>query len=161
MGVLQDIKDKVSGKETIVEVVEPSIFEEPEKKDHISEVRRKAVQMRWEQVKQDREDWIRPFHDLRIEKSLEYLTDLQRIWEEGSRIINDRLGNEKDIKCSGPHCGKDLTGLKGNGMPKWIAKKDYKDIHKPGIIRSLYFCSEQCNNQWVHDQNGGGGTDGK
>lgn len=132
-----------------------------EKEKHISEVRRKAVEARWQQVKDDREDWMRPFHDLRIEKSLEYLTDLQRIWEEGSRIINERMGNEKNIKCSGPTCGKDLTGLRPNGMVKWIAKKDMKDEKHPGVIRSLYFCSELCNNAWVKKMNGAGGTDGR
>lgn len=125
-----------------------------EKEKHISEVRRKAVEMRWTQVKEDREDWIRPFHDLRIEKSLEYLTDLQHIWEEGSRIINERLGNEKNIKCSGPHCGKNLTGLRENGMVKWVAKKDMKDPDHPGVIKSLYFCSEICNNEWTKKQLG-------
>lgn len=132
-----------------------------EKEKHISEVRRKAIEARWQQVKDDREDWMRPFHDLRIEKALEYLTDLQRIWEEGSRIINDRLGNEKNIKCSGPHCGKDVTGLKPNGMVKWVAKKDMKDEKRPGVIRSLYFCSELCHNEWVRKMNGAGGTDGR
>lgn len=132
-----------------------------EKEKHISEVRRKAIEARWQQVKDDREDWMRPFHDLRIDKSLEYLTDLQRIWEEGSRIINERLGNEKNIKCSGPRCGKDLTGLKPNGMVKWLAKKDMKDEKHPGVIRSLYFCSEICNNEYVRKMNGAGGTDGR
>jgi len=162
MEIVDRAVDKLMGKKPDVPPAPDPMFEEPEdKKNHISEVMRKMVQMRWDQVKQDREDWIRPFHDLRIEKSLEYLTDLQRIWEEGSRIINERMGNERNIRCSGPRCGKELSGLKPNGMPKWLAKKDFKDPEKPGIIRSLYFCSELCNNQWVHDQQGGGGTDGR
>jgi hypothetical protein len=139
--------------EPVVEVVE--------KKEHISEVRKKAVEARWQQVKDDRENWMRPFHDLRIDKALEYLTDLQRIWEEGARIINERMGNNKHIKCSGPRCGKDLSGVRANGMPPWLAKKDFKDDKHPGVIKSLYFCSEQCNNEWVRKQQGGGGTDGK
>jgi hypothetical protein len=129
-----------------------------EKEKHISEVRRKAVEARWDQVKDDRDNWMRPFHDLRIDRALEYLTDLQRIWEEGSRIINDRLGNEKNIKCSGPHCGKNLTGLRENGMVKWIAKRDFKDPQRPGIIRSTYFCSELCLNEHIKSQGGGAGT---
>lgn len=128
---------------------------------HISEVRRKAVEARWTQVQEDRENWIRPFHDLKIEKALEYLTDLQRIWEEGARIINERMGDDKNIKCSGPHCGKNLSGIKPNGMPKWLAKKDFRDEKHPGVIKSLYFCSELCNNEWVRKQQGAGGTDGK
>lgn len=133
----------------------------PEKKEHISEVRRKAVQLRWQQVKEDREDWIRPFNDLQIDKALEYHHDLQQIWEEGARILNDRIGNQKHIKCSGPRCGKKLDGVRPNGMPLWVAKKDMKDPKRPGLVLSLYFCSELCNNEWVHKQQGGGGTDGK
>ena len=131
------------------------------KEEHVSEVRRKAVQARWSQVREDRDEWIRPFHDLRIEKSLEYLDDLQKIWEEGSRIITQRIGSQKDIKCGGPKCGKDLTGIRPNGMPKWVAKKDFNDQAHPGVIQSLYFCSELCNNEWVRKQQGGGGTDGR
>jgi hypothetical protein len=164
MEIIDRMTDKLTGKTHVHEpppVVE-SIFEESEdKKDHISRVRREAVQMRWTQVKEDREQWTRPFHDLRIDKALEYLTDLQRIWEEGARIINDRMGNDKNIRCSGPKCGKDMSGLKPNGLPKWIAKKDFKDPDKPGLIRSLYFCSELCHNEWVRGQQGSGGTDGK
>jgi hypothetical protein len=148
---VQSEGDNVSETEQIVE----------EKKESISEVKRKAVEARWQQVKDDRENWMRPFHDLRIEKALEYLTDLQRIWEEGSRILNERMGAEKNIKCSGPHCGKKLDGVRPNGMPLWVAKKDMKVPDKPGIIQSLYFCSELCNNEWVRKQQGAGGTDGK
>jgi hypothetical protein len=137
------------------------VVEAPEKEKHISEVRKKAVELRWQQVKEDRENWMRPFHDLRIDKALEYLTDLQRIWEEGARVINERMGDDKNIKCSGPHCGKNLSGIRPNGMPKWIAKKDFNDVKHPGVIKSIYFCSELCNNTWVHDQQGAGGTDGK
>jgi hypothetical protein len=137
---------------------EEPVVAEVEKEKHISEVRRKAVQIRWDQVKQDREDWIRPFHDLRIDRALEYHHDLQNIWEEGARILNERIGNEKHIKCSGPTCGKNLSGLKPNGMPKWIAKRDYNDIHHPGVIKSIYFCSELCANEYTKKQGGGAGT---
>ena len=130
-------------------------------KESLSVIRRKAVQMRWLQVEEDREDWIRPFHDLRIDKALEYHDRLQKIWEEGARIINERQGSGKNIKCSGPHCGKNLSGLKANGMVPWVSKKDFKDLKRPGIMISLYFCSEECNNLWVRKQQGGGGTDGK
>lgn len=163
MEIIDRMSDKITGKNHTPEPVKESIFE-PEveqKKDHISEVRRKAVEMRWTQVKEDREQWTRPFHDLRIEKALEYHHDLQEIWEEGARIINERIGNQKDVKCAGPSCGKDLTGLRPNGMPKWCAKKDFKDREYPDIIRSIYFCSELCHNQWVHSMQGGGGTDGR
>lgn len=160
MGVVEKLKEGLQGKETTEESILSAEIEA--KTDHISEVRRKAVQIRWEQVKQDREDWIRPFHDLRIEKSLEYLTDLQRIWEEGSHIINERINNQKNIRCE--HCKKDVSGKRPNDMPWWVKTMYIKDEQRPGLGRSIFFCSELCANQWVHDkQQGSGamGTDGR
>lgn len=122
---------------------------------------RQAVLQRWESVQQEQEAWLKPFHELEIERAMRYLEDLRVITSKAGEIMNRRINEGKNIKCSGPRCGKDLTGLKSNGLPKWISKKDFKDVKNPEIWHCLYFCSEICNNEWVRSQMGGGGTDGK
>ena len=121
----------------------------------------KAVRTRWDAVKEDRAQFISPFHSLPVADALSYLESLRKICEEGGHILNDRIGADKNIKCAGPRCGKDLSGLRPNGMPPWVAKKDFHDKQNPEIIRSLYFCSEQCNNEWVRKHMGSMGGDGR
>lgn len=119
-----------------------------------------AANHRWESVKKDRELWMSPFYVNSIENAMAYLEDLRKITEEGGHILNDRIGKDKSrMRCAGPHCGKDLSGTRPNGMPMWIAKKDLRDKDHPEIIRSLFFCSELCNNSWVRLHMGAmGGT---
>lgn len=135
--------------------------EAPAPAKSLSAVRREAVQKRWEAVREDRAQFVAPFRELPVADALTYLETLRKICEEGGYILNERIGSDKRIKCSGPRCGKDLSGNRPNGMPKWVAKKDFHDKVHPEIIRSLYFCSELCNNEWVHKQQGASGTDGR
>ena len=126
----------------------------------ISNIRREAVQSRWEAVREQEESFIEPFKTLPINKAMVYLDDLRHITEIGGHILNDRIGKDKNkMACSGPRCGKDLSGTRPNGMPLWIAKKDIRDKDIPNLIYSLYFCSELCHNQYVRAHNGAmGGT---
>lgn len=136
----------------------PAAVREPPR--NISVVRREAALTRWESVKEERAIYISPFLELPIERALAYLEDLRKICEEGGTILNDRIGNDKDrMRCAGPRCGKDLSGLRPNGMPLWIAKKDLRDKNNPEIIRSLYFCSSLCEQTWARFAGGAmGGT---
>jgi len=128
----------------------------PEKS--ISIVRSEAAKSRWEAVKEERESYLAPFYELSIERAMAYLEDLRKICEQGGTILNDRIGNDKDrMRCAGPRCGKDLSGLRPNGMPLWIAKKDLRDRQHPEIIRSLYFCSSLCENSWARAAGGAAG----
>lgn len=115
---------------------------------------------RWEAVREEEESFIEPFRTLPLNKALVYLDDLRDITEQGGKILNQRIGDDKNkMRCSGPHCGKDLSGTRPNGMPLWIAKKDVRDEKSPELIFSLYFCSELCHNQFVRKHNGAmGGT---
>lgn len=131
------------------------------KAEHISEVRREAVLSRWESVQQERDNWLTPFRELSIERAMRYLEDLRVITTQAGHILNARINENKSIRCAGPGCTNDLTGVRPNGMPKWIAKKDFKDAQHPEIWHSLYFCTELCQNQWVKKQGGGSGGDGK
>lgn len=126
----------------------------------ISEVRREAILSRWEAVREEEESFIEPFRKLSISKAMSYLEDLREITEKGGKILNQRIGNEKDmLRCAGPTCGKDLNGTRPNGMPLWIAKKDIRDKNHPEIIYSLYFCSEYCHNAFARKHQGAmGGT---
>lgn len=128
--------------------------EKVEGRAHLSQIRHNAVMSRWESVQKEKEQWMIPFHKLDVERALRYLEDLRIICAEAGAIINERLNSGVKIKCSGPHCGNDLTGLKNNGMPKWIAKKDYKDKNNPEITRSLYFCSPLCDQEFIRAQMG-------
>lgn len=128
--------------------------EKLEGKHNISQVRHDAVMSRWESVQKEKEMWMIPFHKLDVERALRYLEDLRIICAEAGAILNERINAGTKIKCSGPRCGLDLTGLKANGMPKWIAKKDYKDVRNPEIWHTRYFCSELCNNEFVRSQVG-------
>lgn len=120
---------------------------------------RQSVMVRWESVKQEREEWLVPFHKLSIERAMTYLEDLRDVCELAGGIMNERISKDPaNMRCAGPRCGKDLSGLRPNGLPKWIAKKDLRDKNHPEIIRSLYFCSELCNNEWVRKTQGAGGT---
>jgi hypothetical protein len=129
--------------------------------ERIAGIRRKAVLTRWESVKAEQEKWIRPFQEQPIEVAMRYLEDLRTICERGGNIMNARINDNNSIKCSGPRCGHDLTGLKPNGMPKWIKKMDYKDKRHPEIFHSMYFCSELCANEFTRASMGASGTDGK
>src|SRR6266446_1299753 len=120
----------------------------------------RAAMSRWERVEQERQQFMEPFLKLPIEEAMAYLESLRGIIEDGGHILNDRIGSDKNkMRCAGPRCGKDLSGLRPNGMPLWIAKKDIRDPNYPDIIRSLYFCSELCNNDFARKHMGAfGGT---
>jgi hypothetical protein len=121
-----------------------------------------AAKQRWESVKEDRELWMSPFYANSIEKAMAYLEDLRKIVEEGGHILNDRIGKDKSrMRCAGPTCGKDLSAMRPNGMPMWIAKKDLRDKDHPEIIRSLFFCSALCEQTWVRRAGGAMGGDGR
>lgn len=123
---------------------------------------RERVMVRWESVREERDKWLEPFYKLPIERALAYLEDLRKICEIAGGVLNERIGNDPQrMRCAGPRCGKDLSGLLPNGRPRWIAKKDMRDKEHPEIIRSLFFCSELCNNSWVRATQGAGGTTGQ
>jgi len=131
-------------------------------KRHISKVRHDAALARWDSVKREVEEWLKPFRELPIERAMFYLEDLRKICEQAGHIMNSRISDDKSkVKCAAPKCGKDLSGINPSGRPKWLAKKDFRDPNHPEIIRSLYFCSELHHNQWVHDRQGAAGGDGR
>lgn len=126
----------------------------------ISAIRREAVLSRWEAVREEVETFVEPFKTLPINKAMVYLDDLRDICEQGGHILNKRIGDDKkNMRCAGPTCGKDLSGVRPNGMPLWIAKKDIRDKTIPELIYSLYFCSEYCHNAFARKHQGAmGGT---
>ena len=126
----------------------------------IREMKQAAVRVRWDSVKEEREEWLKPFYELPIERAMTYLEDLRKICEAAGYIMNDRIGNDPNkVRCAFKRCGKDLSGLQPNGRPKWIAKKDFHDKMHPEIIHSVYFCSELHHNEWVREFGGAmGGT---
>lgn len=131
-------------------------------KRHISKVRTEAAMVRWESVRTEQEQWLKPFRELTIERAMAYLEDIRKICEQAGHILNDRISQDKTkIKCASKKCGKDLNGLTPSGRPKWMAKKDFRDKNHPEIIRSLYFCNDTCNNDWLRAQNGAAGGDGR
>lgn len=140
---------------------------EPLTEPTLSDKRRAAVGARWAAVREERDRWITPFHDLKLDAALAYLEDLRNIVEEGGNIINERINGDKRCKCSGPKCGKDLTGLRPNGMPRWVSKMDLRDprnpIGKDGRIHTVpyYFCSEQCYNMFMRNAGGALGNESK
>jgi hypothetical protein len=129
-------------------------------KRHISKVRTEAILARWESVKQEREQWLKPFRELPIESAMPYLEDLRKICEDGGHILNERINHPgSPVKCAGPRCGKDLSGLQPNGRPKWIKTMYIKNPKNPEIGNSIYFCNELCANEWARKQQGAmGGT---
>lgn len=132
------------------------------KKKSVSQIRQAAVLSRWDSVAQDREKWLEPFYKLPIDRAMSYLEDLRKVTESAGKIMNERINRPgSPLKCAGPRCGKDVSGTRPNGMPKWIGKKDFRDKHHPEIIHSLYFCSELCNNAWSRAHLGALGGDGK
>ena len=127
----------------------------------VSQMKRKAVLTRWESVKEEINDWLKPFYELPTDQAMAYLEDLRKICESAGRIMNERINKvNSPIKCAGPRCGRDLTGTNPNGKPKWISKKDFRDEKHPEIIHSLYYCSEICVNGWTHAHLGAAGTAG-
>jgi hypothetical protein len=131
-------------------------------KRHISKVRTEAILARWESVRQEQQEWLKPFRELTIERAMAYLEDIRKICEQAGHILNDRISGDKArLKCSGPRCGKLLDGLNPNGRPKWIKKMDMRDKNNPEIIRSIYFCTELCANEWTRKQQGSMGGDGR
>jgi hypothetical protein len=131
-------------------------------KRHISKVRTEAALARWDSVKSEQEQWLKPFRELTIERAMAYLEDIRKICEQAGHILNARISQDKTkIKCAAPKCGRDLNGLTPAGRPKWMAKKDFRDKNHPEIIRSLYFCNDTCNNDWLRAQQGAMGGDGR
>jgi hypothetical protein len=124
-------------------------------------VKREAPKNRWESIKNEHEQWIKPFKELPVEVALRYLEDLRIVCSKGGEILNMRINDNTKIKCSGPRCGNDLTGTRPNGMPKWIAKMDFKDRTNPEIFHCLYFCCELCKNEYTRVNMNNAVTDGK
>lgn len=122
---------------------------------------RNAIRARWESVREERERWILPFSELKTERALQYLEDLRSIVQTGAEILNDRINGQKGIRCAGPKCGKDVSGLTPSGRPKWIAQKVLRDAKNPNLMRAIYFCSEICCNKWVRETDGAGGSESK
>jgi hypothetical protein len=110
---------------------------------------------RWESIKKDEAQWLRPFTELEVNVALRYLEDLRIVCQKAGTILNARINDNQSIKCSGPRCGHDLSGTRPNGMPKWIKKMDFKDKTNPEIFHCLFFCSELCANEFSrkHMQN--------
>jgi hypothetical protein len=129
--------------------------------DRMAGVKREPLRTRWESVKKDEEDWLRPFTEQSVEVALRYLEDLRIVCEKAAKILNQRINPADNIKCSGPGCKNDVSGTRPNGFPKYIAVKWIRDPDNPSLGRNMFFCSEICNNMWVRAQMGGGGTDGK
>ena len=135
--------------------------------EKLAQAGRVAAKARWEAVRENYEQFIEPFHSLPIEKALDYLADLHKITEAGGGIINDRVTSEKNMKCSGPRCGKNLEGLGSNGMPKYFYRHVMKDNRNPmgadrkEHFRIFYFCSELCWNGYVRDSQGAQGSEAK
>lgn len=128
--------------------------EKLEGRSNLSQIRHNAVMSRWESVREEKDQWMIPFHKLDVERALRYLEDLRIICAEAGAILNERINAGTKIKCSGPRCGMDLTGLKPNGLPKWIAKKDFKDVNNPEIWHTRFFCSSLCDNEFIRSQVG-------
>jgi hypothetical protein len=129
--------------------------------EYVSEVRRDAVMARWESVQQEQDNWLKPFYELPIDRAMRYLEDLRIIASKAGAIMNSRINEGKEVRCSGPHCAKNLTGLSPNGLPKWIKKMDFHDKDHPEIWHCLYFCSELCANGYTRLHMGALGGDGK
>jgi len=134
---------------------------EPKKKRiHNPRIQHNKVFTRWESIRRERPLWMRPFSELPIDRAMAYLEDLRKLIEDAGHVLTQRIGDEKNyVRCSGPGCGISLAGTRPNGMPKYVAKWDFKDKKNPDIIKSIYFCSDLCTNNWTRTHNGAmGGT---
>ena len=131
-------------------------------KSRISKVRQEAALVRWDSVREQREQWLKPFRELPLDRAMPYLEDLRKICEDGGHILNERINHPSSpVKCAGPRCGKDLSGTNPSGRPKWIKTMYIKDAKNPEIGRSIYFCSEICSNAWARARQGSMGGDGR
>ena len=135
---------------------------EPERESESSHMRR-VVRARWDAVRSAHASYMAPFHDESIEDAMRYLEELRKVCEEGARIMNDRINDEKNPKmCSGPGCKKsceDRVDGRGQKHPGYVSVKYVKDPNQPGIGRNLFFCSELCDNKFARQHNGAmGGT---
>ena len=142
----------------------PALPEQPKKKRRMSRrtIAKRAALARWDSVREQKEEWLRPFYKMPIEEAMAYLENLRKVCSAAGEIMNTRLSQDKNnMRCAGPRCGKDLSGTLPNGRPRWIAKKDIRDSEHPEIIRSFYWCSEICHNEWVRKQGGWAGGDGR
>ena len=129
--------------------------------ERISGVKPERSRDRWESIRKEEEQWLRPFRELEVQVALRYLEDLRMVCEKAGNILNARINDNSNIKCAGPRCGHDLTGTRPNGMPKWIAKMDFKDKTNPEIFHCLYFCSELCKNEYTRKNMNNAVSDGK
>ena len=135
---------------------------QPGVSQHISKVRTDAVLARWESVRTEKEMWLKPFTELSIERAMAYLEDLRKICEHAGHILNERINSPSSpLRCAGPRCKKDLSGVNPTGRPKWIKKMDVRDPNHTEIIRSIYFCSELCANGYARAGQGAVGGDGR
>lgn len=132
----------------------------PSTKRSISKIRQAAVLSRWDSVRDEKEKWLDPFHKLPIDRALVYLDDLRKVVIAASDIINARINNPKNgMKCE--TCGKDLSAVRSDGRVSYMAVKFLKNERKPELSRNAYWCSELCNNKWVHKHFGAMGGDGR
>lgn len=140
-------------------VTSSSAVEKPKRK-RIRRIQHNNLLSREESLRREKPIWLRPFREKPIDRALAYLEDLRKLCEDAGHILNERISQEKDLRCSGPGCGRSLDGLQPNGMPKWINKTDVRDKNHPEIIRPLYFCSELCWNGWMRSKGPNAGAHG-
>jgi hypothetical protein len=134
----------------------------PATSDESSHMRR-VVRARWDAVRFAHEQYMSPFRDESVEDAMRYLEELRKVCEEGAKIMNERINDYNKPKfCSGPNCKKsvdDRVDGRGNHHPGWVSQKVLKDPDNPGIMRTLFFCSELCDNAFARKHNGAmGGT---
>lgn len=129
-----------------------------------SELKRAATMARWDSVEDERDLWIRPFRELPPERALRYLETLRSVCEEGGKIVNTRINDDKKPKhCAWRKCKKLIVDRQvgpNTTVPGWIAQVVEKDKRHPEIHRSLFFCSELCKNQWTREGDGARGSTG-
>ena len=120
-----------------------------------------AVNKRWESVKANREEWLKPFRELPVPDALAYLEDLRRICQDAGAIINERI-NDSSLHKECAFCKKscdDRQLANGQTMPSYASVKSFKRKNNPEIWDTFYFCSAACDNGWVRKHGGQyGGT---
>lgn len=150
------------------EIPKPPSVPLPQMKS-LSEVRRDAALSRWDSVKQEKENWLKPFRELEVSRALSYLEDLRKITEEAGKIINSRMSESKSrqvcvnvlFKLRVATCRKDVSDRQGHGgmlVPGYVWRGVYRDENNPDIMHEYYACSAECQNAFM--RKGGGGMGG-
>jgi hypothetical protein len=111
-----------------------------------------ALKARYDSVREEREEWMKPFYSLPVDRAMAYLEDLRKICESAGTIMNERISKDTRNMLCACGCGKDLSGLKPNGLPKWCKKMDLKDKKHPEIWHSLYFAEAICVEKYTRYQ---------